>query len=251
MRLPVKIESFRFPEGFPRFSKNLSLDSFVETALGFVDKPGILLSGGVDSALLAILATKYLPNIPCFVVGRYATNPDVQAAKRLAEEKGLNLQVRLFNSKEILDIQQELKEGTGLTSLYDGDECVFAALKFAAQNNVTGIIATDGIDELMGGYWGHRDRIRFPDIKDAFTYFWNELEEKHLSPMYRAAEFHKLDLIFAYLLPDVIEYLSMIPLEDRIKGNIGKAVWKEIAQKAGVPLWVIERQKMGFVNAFD
>ncbi len=250
MRKPVKIGPFRFPSRFQRFSKNYPFDLFVEQALGFVDKPGILLSGGIDSALLAILATKYLPDIPCFVVGQFVTSPDVQAAKRLAKEKGLNLQVRLFNSKEISDIQQELKECTGSASLYDGDECVFAALKFAAQNNITGIIATDGIDELMGGYWGHRDRTRFPNIKDAFVYFWDELEEKHLSPMYRAAEFHELDLVFAYLLPNVIEYLSMMPLEDRIRGDIGKAVWREIAQMVGVPSWIIKRQKEGFVDAF-
>ncbi len=249
MRRPAKIGTFRFPVGLQRFSKDNFL-AIIKESLGGGGKPGILLSGGVDSALLAILATKYLPNIPCFVVGQYATHPDVQAAKRLAKEKGLNLKVRLFDSKEISDIQQELKECTGSASLYDGDECVFAALKFAAQNNVTSIIATDGIDELMGGYWGHRDRTRFPDIKDAFTYFWDELEEKHLSPMYRAAEFHKLDLDFVYLSPNVVEYLSMIPLEDRIKGGVGKAVWKELAQMVGVPLWVIKRQKEGFVDAF-
>ncbi len=254
MRIPEKIGQFIFPEeNVSRFSKDKflkNLDSTIEKILNDNDQPGILLSGGVDSALLAILATKCLPNIPCFVVGQYVAHPDVQAAERLAKEKGLNLKVRLFNSKEIFDIQQELKECIGSASLYDGDECVFAALKFAAQNNVTSIIATDGIDELMGGYWGHRDRIRFPDIKDAFIYFWDELEEKHLSPMYRAAEFHKLDLVFVYLLPGIVEYLSMIPLEDRIKGGVGKAVWKEIAQMVGVPSWVIKRQKEGFVDAF-
>ena len=251
MRRPAKIGTFPFPVGLQRFSKD-NLLSIIKGSLGGGGKPGILLSGGVDSAVLAILATTYLlPDIPCFVVGRKgAANPDVHAANRLADEKGLNLTTRLFDSKEISDIQQELKECTGSASLYDGDECVFAALKFAAQNNVTSIIATDGIDELMGGYWGHRDRIRFPDIKDAFTYFWDELEEKHLSPMRRAAEFHKLDLDFVYLSPCIVTVLSMIPLEDRIKGGVSKAIWKEFAQMVGVPLWVIRRQKEGFVDAF-
>jgi len=249
MRIPTKIGSFYYVSGFSKEDFLQILDSNIEKALNLTEKPGILLSGGIDSSLLAILATKYYPDIPCVVVGNDINNPDIRAAKQLAKEKELNLNVSILNSKEISDTQQELKECTGSAKLYEGDECVFAALKFAAKN-ITGIIATDGIDELMGGYWGHRDRKRFPDVKNAFKYFWDELEEKHLSPMYRSAKIHKLDIIFIYLFPQIIEYLSVISLNDRIKGNVGKAVWKEIALNAGVPLWIIERQKRGFVDAF-
>jgi len=222
----------------------------IEDALKSISQPGILLSGGVDSSLLAVLAAEYNPDIPCFVVGDNKMNPDVQAAKRLAEEKELKLYSYILDLEQIIAVKQELKECINL-NIYEGDECVFAALKFAVSKGVTGIVATDGIDELMGGYWGHRDRIRFPDLEDAFNHFERQLEEKHLEPMRRSAEFHGLDLIFIYRRNRLIELLSMIPLEDRIKGNVGKAVWKEIAQMAGVPLWVIEREKKGFVDAFN
>lgn len=250
MRTPEKIEQFIFPEGdILRFSKDKFLevlDSTVEKVLKDSDQPGILLSGGVDSSLLVILAVKYYSNIPCFVIGQHLMSPDVQAAMRLAKEKELNLYVHLLNLEEILSIQQELiKCGN---SIYLRDDCVLAALKFASPF-VNTIIATDGIDELMGGYWGHRDRKRFPEVKNAFKYFWDELEEKHLSPMSRSAKLCELDLVFVYLFSEVIQHLSMIPLEDRIKGGIGKAIWKEIALRAGVPLWVIERKKEGFVDA--
>lgn len=252
MRRPDKIGSFYFPTGNePEFSKSdflQNLSHIVEETLYFTDKPGILLSGGIDSSLLTILAAKHDPDIPCFTVGQHITNPDVQAVIRLAKEKNLNLYIHLLNSGEILLVQQELKKIS--SNIYKGDDCVFAALKFASQF-VTGIIATDGIDELMGGYWEHRDRRRFPSIRNTFKYFWNELEEKHLSPLCRSAEFHKLNLVFIYLLPQIVKHLSRIPLEDRIKGNIGKAVWKEIAQMAGVPQWIIERKKQGFVHAFN
>jgi len=250
MRIPIKIESFRSPKGLSRFSKTdflLVLENLIKQNL--TDESGILLSGGIDSALLSILAAKCYPDIPCFVVGGDITHPDVQAAKRLAKEKGLNLKVYIFDSEEIFTVQQELKGFVGSTQLYEGDECVFAALKFAAED-VTRIIATDGIDELMGGYWGHRDRKRFPDVKGAFNHFWDKLEEEHLSPMYRSASVFKLDIIFIYLLPDIVQEISLISLEDRIKGNIGKAVWREIAEMVGVPSWIIRRKKEGFVNAF-
>jgi len=250
MRIPIKIKSFCFPTAnTSEFSKENFLeilDFVVEKTLCFAKRPGILLSGGIDSSLLAILAAKHCPDIPCFTVGQYITNQDVQAAIRLAKEKKLNLYIHLLNPKEISIVKRELTKNI---IIHEGDECVLAALKFAAPF-VTDIIATDGIDELMGGYWGHRDRKRFPDIKDAFKYFWDELEEKHLTPMNRSAECHDLNLIFVYLLPEIVGRLSKISLEDRIKGNISKAVWKEIALMAGVPLWVIERKKQGFVDAF-
>lgn len=222
----------------------------VESALKSISRPGILLSGGVDSSLLAVLATEYNPDIPCFVVGGSKMNPDVQAAKQLAEEKELKLHTNILDLEQTIAIKQELRKSIPL-NIYEGDECVFAALKFAVSEGITGIIATDGIDELMGGYWGHRDRIRFPNIKDAFDYYKGQLEEKHLSPMRRSAEFHKLKIIFIFRYHRIVELLSMIPLEDRIKGNVGKVVWKEIAQMAGVPSWIIEREKRGFVHAFN
>ena len=253
MRIPTKIEPFYVLTGKSEFSKNAFLqilDSTIKKTLDSGGRPGILLSGGIDSSLLAILAVKHYPDIPCFVIGQYLENADVQAAWRLAKEKSLNLYVHLLNSEEISVIQRELKECAGSTPLYAGDECVLAALKFAAPI-VNNVIATDGIDELMGGYWGHRDRKRFPDVKDAFKYFWDELEEKHLSPMYRSANLYNLSLTFVYLFPRIVQYLSLIPLDDRIKGNVGKAVWREIAQMAGVPSWIIKRQKRGFVDAFN
>lgn len=242
--------SFHNPEGLLRFSKDsflLILNSLIKQNV--TNDSGILLSGGIDSAVLSILAAKYYPDIPCFVVGHDIMHSDVQAAKQLAEEKGLNLKVRIFNTEEIIVLKQELKECMNLAPLYEGDECVFGALKFAARD-VIKIIATDGIDELMGGYWGHRDRKRFPDIKDAFKHYWDKLEGEHLLPMCRSAEFFELDIIFIYLLPEIVEHLSIIPLEDRIKGGVGKAIWREIAEMVGVPSWVIERKKEGFVNAF-
>ena len=248
MRTPTKIKPFYYVEGFSKDKFLQVLDSYIKKALNLIDKPGILLSGGIDSSLLAIMAIKHHPGIPFLVVADDINHVDVQAAKRLAKEMNLNLWVHIFKSKEILDIQRKLRKRGG--TIYPGDDCVFGALKLAAPL-VTGIIATDGIDELMGGYWGHRDRKRFPDIKDAFKYFWDELEEKHLTPMYRSAKAHKLDIVFIYLFPQIIEYLSEIPFEERIKGNVGKAVWREIAQIAGVPSWIIERPKEGFVNAFD
>lgn len=251
MRIPAKIGTFYTVSGFSKRSFSRILDDNVEKALSLTVKPGILLSGGVDSALLAITAMKYQPGIPCFVVGHDDTNPDVQAAIRLTREKGLNLHTRLFTLKEIHEIQQELRTCFPSASFYEGDECVFAALKFAVQNGITGIIATDGIDELTGGYWGHRDRKRFPDVKDAFKYYWDKLESNHLSPIHRSAKFYNLDVIFVYMFPGIVECLSEISLEDRIRGNVGKAVWKEIAELAGVPSWVVKRKKQGFLDAFN
>ncbi len=254
MRIPTKIEPFYFPTGKDsEFSKSVFLkilNDAIKKSLSLIIKPGILLSGGVDSSLLALIAIKYYPNIPFFTVGKDITNPDIQAAIQLAKEKKLNLYIHLLNSEEISVVRQELKENVNSNSFYEGDECVLAALKFVSPI-VTGIITTDGIDELMGGYWGHRDRKRFPAIEDAFKYFWDELEEKHLTPMCRSAKLYKLDLVFVYLMPKVVQYLSIIPLNRRIEGNVGKAIWKEIARITGVPSWVIERQKRGFVDAFN
>jgi hypothetical protein len=49
----------------------------------------------------------------------------------------------------------------------------------------------------------------------------------------------------------VVNYIARIPISERVKNNVDKAYWKELAEIIGVPRWVIDREKIGFVHALS
>jgi asparagine synthase (glutamine-hydrolysing) len=214
----------------------------VEKALSNCTKPGVLLSGGIDSSVLALLANDISP-VPCFVIGDSLSHPDVVAACRLAHEMDWDLYIYLPNtsSKE--------KAALKIPNTCLVDDAVYLALEFVS-HFATDVLAGDGIDEQMGGYWWHtHESDRFQNVELAFKYFWGELETKHLQPMFNSAAMVGINIDWVYLHSEVVDYIARIPLADRVKGGVPKYIWRQLAREIGVPEWVIERPKIGFVHA--
>jgi len=249
-RSPVQIDNFEVKEN------KYTIDGLVDKLKKIIsvrlaiskEAYGILLSGGIDSSVLALLTKPF--GIPCFVIGKSLDSPDVSAAMKLAEEKDLCLYIHIPDLNEIEVTKQELTTKFRI-SLYPGDENVLIALQFCSKF-VSSLFATDGIDELMGGYWWHTNRTHeYPTAENAFEYFWGKLEPVHLTPMFESAKQAGVNIYWVYLQPYFTKYISRIPIKDRIKNGINKAVWKQVAKKIGVPQWVIDRPKRGFIDALS
>ena len=204
--------------------------------------PVLLLSGGVDSTILLMLLLECVSDVTCITIGESLNHPDMVAAKRLAEEMNFNW-VAYIPSLQMKNRAQNRIE----KPYFPGDEGVLLALECASGFG-TSIWVTDGIDEQMGGYWWHANT---EDIYNTFKNFWDELESKHLSPMYRSAQIVGVDICWPFLDPLVIDYIARIPLEDRVANGECKVVWKEIARELKVPDWIIKRPKLGFVDALS
>ncbi len=234
-RFPVQIGKWKVnPTDYSLRGLLDEVTDSITTALDSIDKPGILLSGGVDSAVLAVLANRQA-TVPCFTIGSFLQHPDVNAATRLAAEYGWNLSVLLPCN----------------ISDRSGDNAVYMALGFAS-HFVSGVLAGDGIDEQVGGYWCHsHDSDRFTSTEETFEFFWNRLEPDHLEPMFKSATTIGIDVHWVYLDGRVVNYISRIPLSDRVHDGVSKAVWKDLARLVGIPDWVINRPKLGFVGALS
>lgn len=243
-RFPAQIGNWTVNEGEPYSVEGLLtlLRVVIRGTLTQCKKPGILLSGGIDSSILALLANE-IQRIPCFTIGSSSHHPDVQAATRLAGEFNLDHRIYLPSTFAQEDARASLGDP------FPGDEGVLLALQFASRFT-TDILATDGIDEQMGGYWWHVNRNdEFSTAEMAFKAFWDELEPKHLTPMFCSAEMAGVNIHWVYLFPEVVEYVSRIPLAERTRDGTRKYFWREVARKVGVPEWVIDRPKRGFVDA--
>jgi len=218
------------------------LCNVIKQTISKCEFPGILLSGGVDSSILAIIANSYR-DIPCFTIGSSHNHPDVVASCKLADLYQFEHYVYI----PPVAIIQRVKESNNFK--FPGDECVYIALQFAS-HFVSDVISGDGIDEQMGGYWWHANKCDdYASTEKAFEHFWNVLESDHLSPMFESASSIGVNLWWPFLHEVIIDYINRIPLRDRVEGGVSKYIWKKLAASSGVPEYIIDRPKQGFIGA--
>lgn len=237
------------PGPVPDFDRvEVAVVEAVYRSLDDAEQPGILLSAGVDSSLMArVVSGRRL--IPTFTVANRDDHPDLVAAQRLAEEWGLHHHTLVVDEETRRKTQEDI---AGRPAVFPGDDGVFLACRFAADHGVKTLLATDGIDELVGGYWWHANLgDRFGSSQEAFEYYWSVLWPEHLDPLLLSGEACGVKILFPYLDRQLVSTLTRVPLERRVVNRTPKAYWKAFAAWMGVPLWVIERPKLGFVAALQ
>lgn len=222
---------------------SVAVDHAMEDAVA----PGMFFSGGVDSTILLALILKY-KKLLVFTVANSHDHPDMAAAKRIAAEWDM-AHFRLIPTQRDIERARRMVE-TRVCS-YPGDVGVYLACELAAAQGIKTLLATDGIDELTGGYWWHANLgERFITQEAAFEHFWSRVWDDHLVPLLESADAFGLDVRFPFLDTDLVKLFTQVPFTDRAGGGETKKLWKALAKKY-VPAWVIERPKLGFVAALS
>lgn len=119
---------------------------------------GVLLSGGIDSSVIALLIKDHAPGVASFTVGfpEHAAHDERREARWLAQRLGMPHHEVVLTEKDALDSLRAL--------VHYGDEpladpvCVplYAVTKLARDNGVKVVLAGEGADELFWGYRGYR-----------------------------------------------------------------------------------------------
>jgi asparagine synthetase B (glutamine-hydrolysing) len=232
----------------------LIFDAMLRSARDCMERSGdiinICLSGGLDSSLsLAILRWAH-PHITirAFTIGGSHEHEDVLAASVVAKRFGAVHYIYIPNTEEIKRARKDMNRlWYGKQS--DGDVGAHLLYKKMAARNVAFVIAHDGIDELMGGYWEHRSQSNEKEKKCVFERLWTKLTNRHLIPLERNAERWDISVILPYLFTPLVEYISAIPLDDRTSREESKIPLCRLAEKYGVPEVALKRKKRGFCDA--
>lgn len=119
------------------------------------DQPvGCLLSGGIDSSLIASIASQYHPNIQCFTIG-VPGSPDVEAAKRVAEYLDVPLTIIDFSIDEgiaaIIPVIHHL-ETYDITTIRASIPQYLLAKWIRTHTDIKVLLSGEGSDELFSGY---------------------------------------------------------------------------------------------------
>ena len=130
------------------------LTAAVERRLADGALGGMLLSGGLDSSIIAAVANELKPGIPTFTVGLKDGNaPDLENAAIMAEHLGVEHHQYLFTPEEIEGL---VNEAVWKLESFDED-CISGAISnlyasSLASKHTNCIFSGEGGDELFGGY---------------------------------------------------------------------------------------------------
>lgn len=119
------------------------------------DQPiGCLLSGGIDSSMIAAIASQFIPNIRCFTIG-VPGSPDVEAAKKVAEYLNIDLTIVEFSIDEgiasIIPVIYHL-ETYDITTIRASIPQYLLAKWIRKYTDIKVLLSGEGSDELFSGY---------------------------------------------------------------------------------------------------
>lgn len=212
------------------------------------------LSGGIDSSLsLAMLREDYSGPVVAFTIAGSLDHPDVRHAALAANAfEATHLVLVPDQKRQDLFLKRVCNQvGTGFGS---GAAAIFCLYDLMSSHGFRSVMAHDGIDELMGGYWDHRKHHHPEEAlqkREQFEVHWKGLKSKHLDLIFGVADLVSITPEFPYLHPSVVQYISKIPLDQRTSRGESKIPLRALALQLGVPQEIISRRKRGFCDALD
>jgi asparagine synthase (glutamine-hydrolysing) len=119
------------------------------------DQPiGCLLSGGIDSSIIAAIASRFRPDIRCFTIG-VKGSPDVEAAQKVANFLNVPLTIVEFSIEEgiasIIPVIYHL-ETYDITTIRASIPQYLLAKWIRKNTDIKVLLSGEGSDELFSGY---------------------------------------------------------------------------------------------------
>lgn len=215
------------------------------------------LSGGLDSTLAVAYLRKNFPTaeINTYTMGGTEEHPDVIHARIAAEKFDTVHHEYIPTSDQMAKALTEfnaMHQGTDLKIAGEtGNSDVFMLYKYISQFKPKIILAHDGIDELMGGYWDHRKNCTPKERETIYRGFWDRLIPDHLEPLIETGSEFGIEVLFPYLDSRITQAASDIPLDNRSSIQESKKPLRAIARQLGVPEEILTRPKRGQVGMLD
>jgi asparagine synthase (glutamine-hydrolysing) len=206
------------------------------TMLRTVKRTGVLFSGGLDSTLVATLASRY-SEVTLYTAGT-ENSSDVEWAGRVADYLGLPLRVRLFDLDDLREALPRVAfaiEEPNPMNLAIAVPLYFAT-ELAGRDGLRVLLTGQGADELFGGYAKYIER---PEL------MWEDLltmGERNLARDDKVAMLNRVEGRYPFLALPVVALALRTPLELKIADR-RKVLLRKLARTLGLPEWITKRPK--------
>ncbi|WP_297510906.1 asparagine synthase (glutamine-hydrolyzing) [Thermococcus sp.] len=199
-------------------------------------KTGVLFSGGLDSTIVAFLASRH-SDVVLYTAGTEGSH-DVEWAGRVADHLGLPLRVETFDlellREELPRIAFAIEEPNPMNLAIAVP--LYFATRLAGNDGVKVILTGQGADELFGGYAKYLERpwLMWEDLLT--------LAERNLARDDKVAMLNGVEGRYPFLSLPVVRLALNVPPELKLS-NGRKLILRKLARKLGLPEWIAERPK--------
>lgn len=218
-------------------------------------KIGCLLSGGLDSSIIASILIKYIPNLQVFSVG-FEGSVDIIAAKKVAKYLGIpskNHHIVNFDANQGISIIEEVIqqiETYDITTIRASIPQYLLSKYIKENTDITVLFSGEGSDELTAGYAYFKNAPSLNSLQEETKI---RLEELHCFDNLRTdrttAKFG-LEVRIPFLDKDFVNYYFHINPEYKFSSE--KHIEKYILRKAFegyLPTEILMRPKEAFSDA--
>ncbi|ACB85440.1 asparagine synthase-related protein [Natranaerobius thermophilus] len=211
-------------------------------------EPGIFLSGGVDSSVVAAaLANLTDKPIHTFAVG-IEDSEDIKNAEEVSQYLGTEHTVLTYTEEDMFEVLPEViyyLESFDV-ELVNSSIANYLVSKLAKSNNFEITLSGEGADELFGGYHHLKDCKSDEQLNEALEGLLKGLHNGGLQRVDRMTNAHSLNCRMPFLHSYIINYALKIPCDWKISGNGMEKLILRQAFDGDLPEQVLWRKKAQF-----
>ena len=223
--------------------------------LSHVDKVGVLLSGGVDSCLIAKLVHDVAANsgmdVTAYTIG-LPDSPDVNFAQKFARELGIRHRMKILSINEIEECIPKVIEAIEDSDFVQVEAGVgiYAAMEMARQDGIGVIFSGQGPDELWGGYNWYPEVLGRDGRQELCRRMWDDFTRADIETLDREnkiAMAHGVEMLLPFLDAGVVNVAMSVASELKVtseEDHFGKHPHRQLAIKVGVPEEYANREKL-------
>ena len=226
-------------------------DRAIDKRIAGLQEAAVLLSGGVDSTLIA----KALHNRGLKVTG-YCVGVrdafDIQNAQRAAKEMGVELRTTYLTEDIVAEVLPAVIEAIELNGMCQVEAAVpmFLAAKMAAEDGHKVMFSGQAADELFAGYSWYGQVVSEHGYLTLHNRMWEDIRKLYLDTLEREDRMtmaHSIELRAPFLDRELVRKVMQISPLLKIKGaddNMRKGVHREFAAQQGVPDFIAFGEKV-------
>uniref|UniRef100_A0A7E4UP90 Asparagine synthetase [glutamine-hydrolyzing] n=1 Tax=Panagrellus redivivus TaxID=6233 RepID=A0A7E4UP90_PANRE len=213
---------------------------------------GFMLSGGLDSSIIASIASKLLKEKPiAFSVG-FEDSPDLENARRVAEYLDIPHKVLVITPEECLNVIPEViyaLETFDPLIIRCGIAHYLLCRHIAATSDVKVLLSGEGADELFGSYAYMQRAPNAAHLHREALRRMKHLHQYDVLRCDRSTSCHGLEIRVPFLDKKFIEYVAKMPPTFKLIPNKLEKYVLRSAFEGWLPTEVLWRSKEGFAEA--
>ncbi len=227
------------------------LEQEVEASLADGAPVGVLLSGGLDSSIIAALAVKVKGEpLPTFSVGA-AGSPDLLQARKVAQFIGSEHHEYVYDETDLEEILPDViyyleSYDAGLVPSSLGN---FLVSRLAAEHGCNVVLSGEGADELFAGYAYMKKIPEAQGLEDELAQRLQCMHNVGCQRIDRMNAAHSIEVRVPFLEREVINFTQTLPAEWKLHGEEKVEKWilrQAFAGKDILPAEVVWRVKQPF-----